>query len=370
MTIPAVAAAEIERTAPGVRPYPPSWADWIVRLVEAAPGPIWAAYVVLAGVSLAVVALESALSSRGLFGQDPAYFAYAIFHVGSLASYHFLSRGGRSAWDAFRPAADVDDITSARRRAELSTTPAGPAAVVYVVAVLAYLALLAWSPEGFDLVGHSLAFVLVRVVAEAFWLAPVSFMVGYLLVRQIRIVSRLHRSVVTVDLLEPGPLHAMARLTARSAIVLIALQLLVFVPLPNLTPEARLALILFFLPFLGLSVAAFFLPLRGMHDRLDQERSRLVSAVNGRIRATMESLHQVVDDQTGAGERDADATRLAQVRIDALNKALASLLQERDFIGKLSTWPWDTSTFRAVISAVALPILLFVVTTLIGRFVL
>jgi hypothetical protein len=241
---------------------------------------------------------------------------------------------------------------------------------VYVGAALAYLALLAWSPQGFDLVGHSAAFVAVRVAAEAFWLAPVSFMIGFLLVRQVRIVSQLHRSVVTVDLLEPGPLHAMARLTARSAILLILLQLLVFVPLPNVTTEARLALILFFLPFIGLSVAAFLVPLRGMHALLEEARRRYESAVNARIRATTATLHEVVDRETGGGQPDADKARLAQLRIDALNKALASLLQERELIGGLSTWPWDTTTFRAVISAVALPMVLFVLTTAIDRFLL
>jgi hypothetical protein len=351
------------------QPFAPSWADWIVGTIERAPGPIWAAYAVIMAVFLAVVALEAALSSRGLTRQDPAYFAYAIFHVLALASYHFLSRGGRSAWDAFRPAVDADDAASARMRAELSTTPAGPGAVLYVVAAVAYIALLAWLPEGFDLVGHSVAFVAVRVVAEAFWLAPFTFMVGYLLIRQVRIVSRLHRSVTKVNLLEPGPLQAMARLTARSAIVLILIQLLVFVPLPNMTAEARLALILFFLPLIGFSVAAFVVPLRGMHDLLEAERERRLGEVSQRIDATVSALHQVVDEETRP-TRDAEESRLAQVRIDALNKALTSLLLERDFVRKLSTWPWDTTTFRAVLSAVALPIVLFLLTTAIDRFIL
>ena len=68
--------------------------------------------------------------------------------------------------------------------------------------------------------------------------------------------------------------------------------------------------------------------------------------------------------------RDAELSRLAQLRIDALNKALASLLQERDFVGRLSTWPWDSSTLRAVLSAVALPIVLFLLTRALERFVL
>lgn len=357
------------RATTASRPYPPSWLDALVGWIERLPVPIWAAYIVLAGISAAVVALEAALSSRGLFGQDPAYFAYAIFHVVTLAGYHLLSRGGRSAWDAFRPAVELDDVTSARRRAELSTTPAVPAVVLYVVAVLGYLVMLASSPEGFDLVGHQPAFVAVRVAAEAFWLAPVSLMVGYLLLRQVRIVSRLHRSVVTVDLLEPGPLHAMAKLTARSAIVLLLVQLLVFVPLPNVSESARLTLILIFGPFILVSVAAFILPLRGMQARLTEEKRQRLAVVNARLEAALATLHAVVDEEV-VPTREESAARLAQTRVDTLNKAISSLLQEREFIGKLSTLPWDTGTFRTVASAVLLPILLFLLTRAVERFVL
>jgi hypothetical protein len=106
-----------------------------------------------------------------------------------------------------------------------------------------------------------------------------------------------------------------------------------------------------------------------MHARLEDEKSRLTSAVDVRIRATVASLHSVIDNETD-GSPDAESSRLAQVRIDALNKAFASLLAEREFVGKLSTWPWDTSTFRAVVTAVALPIVLFVLTRALERFVL
>ena len=111
------------------------------------------------------------------------------------------------------------------------------------------------------------------------------------------------------------------------------------------------------------------LPKRGMHRRLEEEKSRRQSEVNGRIDLTVETLHSVVDEETN-GQRDGEASRLAQVRIDALNKAFSSLLQEREFIGKLSSWPWDTSTLRTVVSAVALPIILFVLTNAIDRFLL
>jgi two-component sensor histidine kinase len=349
------------------RPYAPSWLDAIVLGIERLPGPTWAAYLLLTGLAFAFVALEAALSSRGLFGQDPAYFAYAVFQLLPLATYHFLSRGALTAWASFRPATDLDDVTAARWQVELSTTPAKPAGFLYLVGAALYLGMLAALPDGFDLVGHQPAFVALRVLSEALWMAPLFWMVVYLLVRQARIVSHLHRAVTKVDLLQPGPLHAMATLTARSAIALLVLQLFVFVPLPNVSDSARLTLILIVLPFTFVPVAAFFLPLRGMHAVLEREKYRLQSEVSSRIKPTVATLHGMVD-QEAVPTRDAESSRLSQVRIDALNKALASLLQEREFNARLSTWPWDTTTLRAVVSAVLLPIGLFILTRLLDQF--
>ena len=124
MTTQAVTAeGSVGQVKSGDSPYSPSWLDTIVRAIDRLPGPSWAAYIPLTGLAFAFVALEAALSSRGLFGQDPAYFAYAIFQVLPLAVYHFLSRGSVTAWESFRPATDLDDATAARRQKELSTSP-------------------------------------------------------------------------------------------------------------------------------------------------------------------------------------------------------------------------------------------------------
>ena len=165
--------------------------------------------------------------------------------------------------------------------------------MVYFLAAALYLALLATSPAGFDLVGHQPAFVALRVLSEAFWLAPVSWMVVYLLYRQLRIVSQLHRSVVSVDLLKTRPLHAMSKLTATAAIVLLVLQLsIVLVPLPNLAETVRLTIGAILVPFVGLALAAFFLPLRGMHALLEAEKARRLDEASDRIDATVATLHQ------------------------------------------------------------------------------
>jgi hypothetical protein len=350
------------------RHYAPGWLDAIIAWIERLPGPIWAAYVVFSVVALAVVAVEATLSSRGLFGQQPLYFAYAFFHVYLLAAYHFVSLRARSAWDAFRPATDFSDAEAENLRTQLSTTPARGAVVVYLTGVAVYLSLMASAPAGFDLVGHQPAFVALRAVTEAFWMAPLSWMLVYLLFRQMRIVSHLHRSVLTVDLLKPRPLHALARLTASASLLLLVVQLgIVFVPLPNLSESVRVTLSAIIVPFIVFALAAFLLPLQGMHALLEGEKARRLDAVSDGIEATVATIHQVVDEEKDA--RDAESVRVMQLRVDALSKAQASLLAEREFTTKLSTWPWDTSTFRTVLSAVALPIVLFLVTRVLERFV-
>lgn len=60
-----------------------------------------------------------------------------------------------------------------------------------------------------------------------------------------------------------------------------------------------------------------------------------------------------------------DAVDLA--RGDALNKTLGSLLQQREVLAKLPTWPWSTGTIRGFGSALFLPILLFLVQRYLGQ---
>lgn len=54
-------------------------------------------------------------------------------------------------------------------------------------------------------------------------------------------------------------------------------------------------------------------------------------------------------------------------RADGLNKQLASMLQQREVLATLRTWPWSTGTLRAVITAILLPIVLFIVQSLLSR---
>ncbi len=52
------------------------------------------------------------------------------------------------------------------------------------------------------------------------------------------------------------------------------------------------------------------------------------------------------------------ATRRARM---GLNKALGTMLQQRDVVARLPTWPWSAGTLRAFVTAILLPLGLFIV---------
>jgi hypothetical protein len=102
------------------------------------------------------------------------------------------------------------------------------------------------------------------------------------------------------------------------------------------------------------AIVAFVAPLTGAHARLEAQKDLLQDATEQRIRGLLEDLHS-----------DVDARDLAQV--DAYNKALTTLLVERDMLAKLPTWPWSLRTIRTFLSTILLPMTVFLLQQAISR---
>lgn len=105
---------------------------------------------------------------------------------------------------------------------------------------------------------------------------------------------------------------------------------------------------------LSVATASFILPLNGMHRRLVREKNKLISEADRRFEATINKVHQLVDSDNFE-------------KMDDLNNALASLVIEREVLAKMSTWPWKPATLRGFLTSVALPVILWFLTTYLGR---
>jgi hypothetical protein len=103
-----------------------------------------------------------------------------------------------------------------------------------------------------------------------------------------------------------------------------------------------------------LAVAVFFLPLVGLHNLLVREKENLQAEAHFRLQAHIQFLHSCIDDHQ---LQDADA----------INKHMASLALERDVLAKLPTWPWQPGTLNFILTAVLLPIILWITQQFLGR---
>jgi hypothetical protein len=97
-----------------------------------------------------------------------------------------------------------------------------------------------------------------------------------------------------------------------------------------------------------LAISAFVLPLWFVHRRLLAEKIRLIAEHNLRVKSTMDRLHQCLDQN-----------KLDDV--DHFSNALMGLGAEREVLSAIPTWPWRTGTVTGFISAIILPIVLFLV---------
>jgi hypothetical protein len=172
-------------------------------------------------------------------------------------------------------------------------------------------------------------------------------------IRQLRRVNDLHQRADKIDLFQLEPVHAFSSLTARTGIGLILFIVYSgLVESSNITDANLAGLVIFGV----LAVFVFTLPLLGMRKRLKIEKAQLIGEVNERIKVTIGRIHDQVDSNQ-------------HEKVGELRTAMSALIEERNLIATISTWPWDPSTLRGFASTLLLPIFLWLITSLLERLI-
>jgi hypothetical protein len=348
-----------------VRPYAPSWIDRLMDWVQQLPGPAWLYYL---GVALVLVLVRTVAAwSDGSYPVGtffPVHILNAISGVYWLLMLHYLDDRAGAALADFRPVLNVGpegttDAGYERLRYQLTTMPARP--------------VLLWSIIGFvwGLVANSpLLWSEAQLQALKLFTSPtaalldctlngLSFMIGFVFfyhtIRQLRLVSRIYTQHTKINLFETGPLYTLSRITGLTTIALLFLSYLYAAFAFNWQIDLNspgAAVIGGSTIFIAL--ATFVWPLFGAHTLLQQQKVHRKSAVAQRMEAVTDELHHRVD------------THELQ-NIDALKNALDGLVLERGVLDKVSTWPWEPETVRAVVTTLLLPVVLWIVTRVLER---
>lgn len=322
--------------------------DRILLFVDRLPGPAYAWWAAV-GIALAVfghiLVWMSTQRPLGVIHDDIATPAVLFAWFAWLT--HTLNRVATVSFDEFRLVLG-DPGSEQRFRYQLTHIEDGRAllAAVTAVAVVSFAYYVGVRPLRVPAPAE------IERISSPLWgltAAALGVVVLHTLTQN-RLVSRLSAVARNVDIFKPGPINAFSRLTVVSATGLI-LFVVVFV---LFSPTQPIAYIIQEATVLAIAVASFVLPLRIMHNRLELEKARLMSASQDRLKAVLMRIHEQVD----ANELD---------HAEQLNHTLTAVLAERDVLAKLHTWPWSAGTFRGFASALILPILLIVFTQFVDR---
>lgn len=266
-----------------------------------------------------------------------------------------LDRAAAAAMDGFRPALAVSDDEFHRLRYELTTLPARTTWFVTAFASLSYvvnaLFLPDWIVTQFGASRTRSGVILAPL--GLFTMAVVGISTAQA-IRQLWMVDLIHGLAGKVSLFRVKPLYAFSRLTARTGTSFLLLAYYVAAVRPEIvrdTPVLKLLIV----AMVPTAVACFLLPLYGMHLRLVAEKHRLLEEAGSRLERIVGRLHERIDH-----DMLADA--------DKLNNQLSSVVSEREVLSRISTWPWDVATVTGFVTALVLPVIIWLVQRLLGRF--
>lgn len=334
--------------------YRPSWVDRLQKLAERFPYGPWSFYLLLAFILLVVFYGLRWFYHPTEFLQFMLPWTWtAVFTPMLLAIGHLTDRIADQSLDQFRPALDVGEDEFTQIRYMLTTMPARSVIVAHLFATIFLLGSLWVDPTWFNLIrGDPLSDSTIYVVG---WFNVSMIFIGlFAQVRKLSVVAALHQRATKLNLYDWIPIFAFSRLAFWTA----AFTVLVATPFFFIFPTIGKNVFTFVMMIISYILAAlfFFLPLKGLNNQLVQEKLTLLSQVRRRIHHTSEELHAMVD-------------RSELSDMEALHGQLAALILEEQYLEGLRTWPWPKGTALRLIGLIAIPVLIFVVQSLIEQLI-
>jgi hypothetical protein len=342
-------------SAPATVPYPSSALNRLFIAIERLPFGGWWVYLLLLVVLVAYYEVSlwvlgvTAVGSISVDGLTTLVYGPYI-----IAATHYLTNQAGHSMDAFRPASGLNDAEFAERRYELVTLPANrvwlPVLLGAIVGVAAFL------PSTSEVLAP-----FGGTVRNALIVSGPSLILGYgflgvaiyQTLRQLLRVERLHRDATAIDLYDTAPIYAFSRLTVQIGLTFAIAGY--YALAVNGTFQAGNGVALAAVgASIAVGVACFIVPLWGIHGRLQANKAALLRGVNLRAQALQADLYARVDSSNLAGVKDVT---------DALN----GINVTRELVAKLPTWPWPPQLLRGFITALLLPILVYLITRYVGQ---
>jgi hypothetical protein len=332
------------------RSFRPSWIDLLVDWITNLPGPSWLAFIVL----FVLLGLLAHLGFWATGRQTPGSFSINIFLnqlwiVTVLFAYNYLDRDAKRALDDFRPLMNLSDEDFSKSVQLFTNLPARPVALLTVIGIPIALYLDPAFSRAEEFGANALSpFLIIGPISMS-----LALIFTYRIVRQLRLISQFYALASAIDLYDLGPVYSLSAHTAKAGLALLLAVYLNILAAPEVLEFASLTAVVGLLTLLAL--AAFLLPLRGINRRLVQVKRKLLQSTQLRIKEAFTEI-----------EESYAASELGE--ISTLNSVVMAFQNQKTYIEEIPTWPWEASTLRGFISLLLLPIFIWVVQQILGRF--
>lgn len=171
-------------------------------------------------------------------------------------------------------------------------------------------------------------------------------------VRQLRLVMRIHREATAIDPFDREPVYAFSRLTVITGLAYVAIGYY-GLAVNGAFQAGNVVSILTLIGSFAVGIVTFVAPLWGIHDRLVHEKEQLLADAERRLGKVGEEMDRRID--AGAFGTTKEITETL---------AGATVLRER--VARLPTWPWPPQVLRGFLSALLIPVAVYIASRLIG----
>ena len=337
--------------------YKPSWVDKLLDGIDRLPMPNWLFYVLL--YIFGVLYVHGALwfdAALPLGKFDPIWVFNGVYVVISLAMLHLLERSANNAVEKFVQLAPDKREEIELQRYVMTTIPARPALWMALVfgALMLYLSLS--QPDYLPVGIHSplAKALLIAILIFNYSFVPIIIYQG---ARLLKAVTKLYALVDQVNIFHQQPLYAFSGLSFQASFFWILFANLSFFSLVIESSFYNVKAIDFF--FWGvmmlLAFATFLIPPWGIHKRLVEAKLNLQEETSMQIDAVQRKLFNAIDKNNFK-------------QIGGFNNAISSLYNMHEQLKSVPTWPWKPGAFRNLLSAVFLPMLLWILQELVSRY--
>lgn len=328
-------------------PYQPSWLDRLNAWVERLPISSFLVYLLFYFTLAFLDQLIGAIEGYRPFGENlQQTLLYPLFAFEAFY-YIYLSYGYcLDALANFQALLNVPRQHFQKLEYEFAILPAVWVNTLTIIAILSSVAVSFFSPALFGIsVKITVVYILGQTLSWLSGLLAIAILV-YRLVRQTRMVNRIYKLVVNVDLYNLGPIYALSSFMGKASLILLLILYSNLVSDPNNLQISGFLQGSVAISFVAL--AGFVLPLIGINRRLVAAKATLMQEAGSQVKSSFERLNKEQATKTLAN-------------ISNTRQLVDAVIRKREFIESIPTWPWQAGTLRNLLLGVFLPLLIWTI---------